>query len=905
MKPKRNDRWLNSHMEPLMKVWRANMDMQLTIDLGKVIGYMTKYVTKSEASLTKGAARMMMRVLTKSIEEGHTAQHALKKGMQKLMGERTMSKQEKCHLIMSLPTVTCSHTFVKINLLNDGNRILLFDEDTPVAQDTNNNVNGNGGGDGGAEQQAPPRAAKMSLMDAYRECTNEEHWLSQDEFNAFKDILPTLPFREFAVQFTVGERLTHRNKIKCRTKQNTVLMFYPQYSSNPSSPDYTKYCRTAMIKYVPWAGKDPQSLWGGEQATDEQIRQAWAHHLQSFGDVVPDWIRKEIEDYHRVPRASRNTVDFESEIDPDDLEPTEFAEEYHVNPDDAEQIDPDRVDLQWDHDHDWSNLQHDYDEHTVLDEAEQIQLLDNFILPVEATADDGIELNERQRLAVEMIVECAEIDDPDEIAAGAKTCILVGRGGTGKSTTLNAAIRRLEEIYGVGKVLKMATTGMAATVIGGSTLHSKKHGLGIPVGRTPWRGKAGFSQRWLSEMFEKLKDMIMACLDEYSMTKARELYYASCILQYIFGNDKLFGGLLFALLGDNGQFGPVAGEPLFYIGPESLQKDHEDDRRGKQIFICNFKKVIELVEVKRVLDDPTAAEFLEILDGIRNGNCTEAQWRHVCETCSRDTMTVKKFQERFRDDTDITYLFTTNEKVEQHNAKMLKQLGKPIALIEAEHTGRSKSMNSSAFMGLNCFLFLSVFAKVVMTQNVCQPAGLCNGATGTVMDIVYNDGEGPPSLPKFVWVDFGDNYKGPSFFPRDETRRGWVAVRPRTSKEWTFSGRGGGVRQEHTRTMLPLRCAWGWTVWKAQGQTMKGQVIAELGDREPDAGITYVAFSRVTKMENFGIIGGLTYDRFTSKIRNHPKFAARAAEEKRLRDLSEKTVERLLQKLARSQNQDE
>ena len=36
-----------------MKVWWANMDMQLTIDLGKVIGYMTKYVTKSEASLTR------------------------------------------------------------------------------------------------------------------------------------------------------------------------------------------------------------------------------------------------------------------------------------------------------------------------------------------------------------------------------------------------------------------------------------------------------------------------------------------------------------------------------------------------------------------------------------------------------------------------------------------------------------------------------------------------------------------------------------------------------------------------------------------------------------------------------------------------------------------------------------
>jgi hypothetical protein len=83
---KRNDRWLNSHMDPLMRVWRANMDMQLTINLGKVIGYMTKYVTKMEASLTKGAQAMMARVLTKSIADGHTAQHALRKGMGKNVG---------------------------------------------------------------------------------------------------------------------------------------------------------------------------------------------------------------------------------------------------------------------------------------------------------------------------------------------------------------------------------------------------------------------------------------------------------------------------------------------------------------------------------------------------------------------------------------------------------------------------------------------------------------------------------------------------------------------------------------------------------------------------------------------------------------------------------------------------
>jgi len=63
---------------------------------------------KVGSSLTKGAQRMMARILTKSLEQGRSVQHALRIMMGKLMGERTISKQEKCHLIMSIPTVFCS-----------------------------------------------------------------------------------------------------------------------------------------------------------------------------------------------------------------------------------------------------------------------------------------------------------------------------------------------------------------------------------------------------------------------------------------------------------------------------------------------------------------------------------------------------------------------------------------------------------------------------------------------------------------------------------------------------------------------------------------------------------------------------------------------------------------------------
>jgi len=236
--------------------------------------------------------------------------------------------------------------------------------------------------------------------------------------------------------------------------------------------------------------------------------------------------------------------------------------------------------------------------------------------------------------------------------------------------------------------------------------------------------------------------------------------------------------------------------------------------------------------------------------------------------------------------------------VDTLNHKQLVELKQPIALVEAEHTGNSKKMGSSVFMGLVSVLFLAVFAKVVLTSNVCQPAGLCNGATGKIMDIVYEEGTQAPAMPKYVWVDFGNQYKGPSFFPNCEERRGWVPVHPMTAREVTFDRGSEGNFKEHSRKMLPLRLAWAWTIWKAQGQTIHGKVVVDLGPTEKEHGLTYTALSRIKKLLNLGIMGGLSFDRFTKKIKKHSKVAGRIVEESRLRQLAANTVAYLKQKRA-------
>ena len=52
----------------------------------------------------------------------------------------------------------------------------------------------------------------------------------------------------------------------------------------------------------------------------------------------------------------------------------------------------------------------------------------------------------------------------------------------------------------------------------------------------------------------------------------------------------------------------------------------------------------------------------------------------------------------------------------------------------------------------------------MLTMNLWSSVGLCNGATGTVVDIIYQNHHQPPDLPIAVIVKF-ENYRGPVFNP--------------------------------------------------------------------------------------------------------------------------------------------
>ncbi len=125
--PARNDKWLNIQCRFLFETWKANMDMRLTPDLGKVLAYMTKYITKTETSSVNSRRNLYTTLRVVAMHATSTLD-ALRRLYNELNGERAKTKQEVCHYALSLPIVCSDHQFVKINLAND-NSLIDRDDD--------------------------------------------------------------------------------------------------------------------------------------------------------------------------------------------------------------------------------------------------------------------------------------------------------------------------------------------------------------------------------------------------------------------------------------------------------------------------------------------------------------------------------------------------------------------------------------------------------------------------------------------------------------------------------------------------------------------------------------------------------------------------------------------------------
>ena len=311
--------------------------------------------------------------------------------------------------------------------------------------------------------------------------------------------------------------------------------------------------------------------------------------------------------------------------------------------------------------------------------------------------------------------------------------IVLGTAGTGKSYLISAIAHLLRQ-----KCVLTGTTGMASFNICGKTLHSA---LKLPVHSITQRELQGTS---LQQLQLKMKDKHYLIIDEMSMIGHRMMAWIDKRLRQASGKlDVPLGGFSVILFGDFGQLPPVGDRPL-YAEPTHQQLS----MHGHHIY-HTFNRVVILDEVLRQAGmDPEVQRFRELLLHLRNGNITQEDWLKLLERDPSKVTNCDDFE-------DAVHLYYDKQSVASYNMTKLQTLATPIARIDAIHNNPSAaSAKSDDAGGLYPVVFLAVGAQVMLTANLWQEVGLCNGAAGTVYQILYQDGHKPPHLPVAVLVDF-------------------------------------------------------------------------------------------------------------------------------------------------------
>ena len=139
---------------------------------------------------------------------------------------------------------------------------------------------------------------------------------------------------------------------------------------------------------------------------------------------------------------------------------------------------------------------------------------------------------------------------------------LTGEPGAGKTHTINALVNYLRD-RDVEPAIT-ASTGIAATHIGGMTIHSWS-GIGIKTKLDKYDLDKIASSEYISKRMNRTKVLI---IDEVSMLSTNMLDMLDMVCREVKQNDEPFGGIQIILVGD------------FFQLPPIVKKDFENNKQN-------------------------------------------------------------------------------------------------------------------------------------------------------------------------------------------------------------------------------------------------------------------------------------------------------------------------------------
>ena len=386
--------------------------------------------------------------------------------------------------------------------------------------------------------------------------------------------------------------------------------------------------------------------------------------------------------------------------------------------------------------------------------------------------------------------------------------IVHGGAGVGKSAVVRVITSHVENILRQPgdhphrpRVLILAPTGKAASLIDGVTIHS---GFDFKFGST----FLPLSEKNLVLMRDTLKDLKLIIIDEFSMMGADMLYMVHMRLCEIFQADEkteFFANKSVILVGDLLQLKPVRAQYIF-------------EEPGNEHFAafskeCSLFDQFEPIVLEHNHRQAEERDFADTLNRIRI-----AAWNDEDEALLRTRLTKKKMLEE-----EALHIFYTNDEVNDLNDEMLESLDGEEVIIDALTFGPKKHVpklnkglvDNTQFVKK---LKLKVGARVTLTFNVNVVDDLVNGSLGTVVGI-EKDGNGNVEV---VMVKFDTESSGiqqREKYPNLSRKYKDVNGTPifRQELEYQLENKRGfkmGARAKVVQ--FPLRLAWGVTSHKCQ-----------------------------------------------------------------------------------------
>lgn len=381
-----------------------------------------------------------------------------------------------------------------------------------------------------------------------------------------------------------------------------------------------------------------------------------------------------------------------------------------------------------------------------------------------------------------------------EILLSGQSALMTGPAGTGKTFVLNQFIK-LSKANGK-HVSVTATTGLAATHLGGTTIHSW---AGIGVADYLPGNFAEHVPKGRRDIIEKTDILI---IDEISMLHDFRLDMVDEACRLVRKKDEPFGGIQLIMSGDFFQLPPI---------------NREGSREGG--FVVNSRVWQELDPVILYLDQQfrqrEGDDLLDILNHIRAG---DVRRRHAETLLKRTDIAPPQ-------DMVLTELHTVNVDVDRMNDAKLRQLPGDEVIYEQHFTGSANYVEN---------LQRSVLAPAVLTLK-----------EGALVMAVKND----PSR-RYVNGSIGQvtGFEPGSDYPIVEFLNGKVV----TMMPDTWELRDGDKKRASI-SQVPLRLAWAITVHKSQGMTLDAAKIDLRKAFVP--GMGYVALSRVRNITHLYLTG--------------------------------------------------